>query len=149
MLVPNPSTYYSGMHIHAYTYVRVSVHVYLVNVMLVNVLWLIILYKSFNAHVCTHTLTPKHTCPHLHTSTHVHTQTQTTLAHTSTQTTCAHEYAHPHAHTHTHVRMVENLLIIIAFFPIQQLMVAIGNTAANRFWEHHLQQEKLDAEVER
>ena len=28
-------------------------------------------------------------------------------------------------------------------------MVAIGNSAANRFWEHHLQQEKLDAEVER
>jgi hypothetical protein len=29
------------------------------------------------------------------------------------------------------------------------LMVALGNSTANRFWEHHLQQEKLDAEVER
>ena len=30
-----------------------------------------------------------------------------------------------------------------------QLMVSVGNATANRFWECHLQQEKLDAEVER
>lgn len=30
-----------------------------------------------------------------------------------------------------------------------QLMVSVGNVAANRFWECHLQQGKLDAEVER
>ena len=148
MLVPNPSTYYSGMHIRTCIHLRTCICTCLFGecyacecIVVDNII------QVLQCTCGTHTLTPKHTCPHLHTSTHVHTQTQTTLAHTSTQTTCAHEYAHPHAHTH--VRMVENLLIIIAFFPIQQLMVAIGNTAANRFWEHHLQQEKLDAEVER